>query len=204
MFHLNPEKVVKSNCWPTLGLVAGRTLADILLQCADLKDYQFDGIEWRVDFFEEGTKRQTVCEVLPQIKEAIGHIPLLFTFRTYAEGGADNLDEPGYFKMINAVLDTGCVAAIDIEYFHATDAIHRMQEKAKSLGIEVLLSNQSESQEIKADILLKRVVQMQALKPDAIRMAYTLADNKDDVILQEVQFEGHKLCPEIPLLVSEL
>ena len=44
-------------------------------------------VEWRVDWFENVFEFDKVEEVLKELRDALGNIPILMTFRTSKEGG---------------------------------------------------------------------------------------------------------------------
>ena len=47
-------------------------------------------VEWRVDWFENVFEFDKVEEVLKELRDALGNIPILMTFRTSKEGGESN------------------------------------------------------------------------------------------------------------------
>ena len=44
-------------------------------------------VEWRADYFEEYNQPEKVEEVLGIIRDELGEMPILYTFRTRKEGG---------------------------------------------------------------------------------------------------------------------
>ena len=73
-----------------------------------------DLIEWRADAFEDVFSKASVNHVLKELRTAVGQRPLLFTFRTEAEGGA-KIDVDDYIALGEAAVESGCVDLIDVE-----------------------------------------------------------------------------------------
>ena len=68
--------------------LTGTTKEFICQEAKAAKEVGADLVEWRADFFE-GLLDQAVCqEVLDEVSEILGGIPLLFTIRTKEEGGS--------------------------------------------------------------------------------------------------------------------
>ena len=53
-----------------------------------------DMVEWRVDWFENVFEFDMVEEVLKELRDALGNIPILMTFRTSKEGEMCIRDRP--------------------------------------------------------------------------------------------------------------
>ena len=62
-------------------------------------------------FFDE------VAETLVLIHEMLDGLPLLFTFRTLAEGGEQDISIRQYRDLYEHVIHTGLVDMVDIELF---------------------------------------------------------------------------------------
>lgn len=64
--------------------LTGRTVEALRRECAALKDYPFDLIEWRADFLTDLSERE---DALDALRDCLPDAPLLGTFRTAGEGG---------------------------------------------------------------------------------------------------------------------
>lgn len=71
--------------------------------------------EWRADFYEHVFERAAIMETLFGLREILGEIPLLFTFRTRAEGGEKEIAAPQYAALNRAVAESGLADAVDVE-----------------------------------------------------------------------------------------
>ncbi len=71
--------------------IVGVTKDDIIAEAKTFDSIPVDMVEWRVDWFENVFEFDKVEEVLKELREALGNIPILMTFRTSKEGGEKKL-----------------------------------------------------------------------------------------------------------------
>ncbi|MDI5787469.1 type I 3-dehydroquinate dehydratase, partial [Lactiplantibacillus plantarum] len=62
--------------------ITGKTIADILAAVEPIKAAQPDVVEWRIDFFKDVTNPEQLKSAGQQLRQALGDIALLTTFRT--------------------------------------------------------------------------------------------------------------------------
>lgn len=60
-------------------------------------------VEWRVDYFQGVGDVQRVVDTARELNEALGEIPILFTFRTKREGGEKEIGMEDYTALNRAV-----------------------------------------------------------------------------------------------------
>ena len=77
--------------------IVGVTKNDIIEEAKTFHSIPVDVVEWRVDWFEGVFDFAQVEDVLKDLREALGNIPLLMTFRTSKEGGEKAI-EPAVLK----------------------------------------------------------------------------------------------------------
>ena len=61
--------------------IVGVTKKDIIDEAKTFDSIPVDVVEWRVDWFEHVFEFDKVEEVLKELREALGNIPILMTFR---------------------------------------------------------------------------------------------------------------------------
>ena len=66
--------------------IVGVKKYDILEEAKTFDSIPVDMVEWRVDWFENVFEFDKVEEVLKELRDALGNIPILMTFRTSKEG----------------------------------------------------------------------------------------------------------------------
>ena len=67
--------------------IVEKTIEAIAAQGRKLTGENLDVVEWRVDFFDDVFDTAKVLMAAKGLREALGDIPILFTFRTKKEGG---------------------------------------------------------------------------------------------------------------------
>ena len=62
--------------------IVGRSREEILARAQELTNIPLHVVEWRVDFSQDVNDLPSVLSTLRALREALGNIPILFTFRT--------------------------------------------------------------------------------------------------------------------------
>ena len=73
-------------CVPVVGI----TREEIITEAKSFSSIPVDLVEWRVDWFEQVFDLEKVLGLLKELREVLGELPLLMTFRT-STAGARNL-----------------------------------------------------------------------------------------------------------------
>ena len=135
--------------------IVGVTKNDIIEEAKTFHSIPVDVVEWRVDWFEGVFDFAQVEDVLKDLREALGNIPLLMTFRTSTEGGEKAIEPTAY-------------AELNINGAHAA-------------GVKVVASNHDFFKTpAKADIIY-RLRKMQDMNADIPKIA-VMPQNKKDVL----------------------
>ena len=72
--------------------IVANTADGIIAKGRELAQIPLDVVEWRVDFYDDVFDTDKVLSTLKGLREALGDIPILFTFRTSKEGGEKAID----------------------------------------------------------------------------------------------------------------
>ena len=128
-----------------------------------------------VHYFEK------VEETAKQLREVLGEMPILFTFRTSKEGGEKAIETPVYVELNQKISATGYVDLVDMEAFTGDDAVKAVVEEAHKHGVKVVASNHDfDKTPAKSDIIY-RLRKMQELGADIPKIA-VMPQNKKDVL----------------------
>ena len=71
--------------------ITGENRETIEKEMEEILELKPDLAEWRVDCYKKGSSDESIWEMLETISDKLGEIPLLFTFRTRREGGAQEI-----------------------------------------------------------------------------------------------------------------
>ena len=119
--------------------IVGKTSSEIMDAARALSEVKHDLVEWRVDWFENSTSSIDLLSVLTGLRNILEDTPLLFTFRTSAEGGETEIDKETYFKVNLNAIETGLIDLIDVELFMGEDLATQIIDAAHSRNIKVVI-----------------------------------------------------------------
>ena len=161
--------------------IVGVTKEDIIEEAKTFDSIPIDVVEWRVDWFEGVFDFAKVEDVLKDLREVLGNIPLLMTFRTSKEGGEKAIEPEAYAELNIKAAQTGYVDLVDVEIFTGDDIVKKIIDGAHAAGVKVIASNHDFSKTpAKADIIY-RPRKMQDMNADIPKIA-VMPQNKKDVL----------------------
>lgn len=162
-------------CVPIVGI----RKEDIINEAKELLEQPVDVVEWRVDFFEGVEELAKVKEVLKELRECLLHIPILFTFRTYKEGGERSISTLYYTTLNKEIASSGLVDLIDVEVFTGDDVVLDIITSAHECGVKVVASNHDFHKTPLKEDILNRLQKMQELGADIPKIAVMPTCKKD-------------------------
>ena len=161
--------------------IVGVTKEDIIEEAKTFDSIPIDVVEWRVDWFEGVFDFAKVEDVLKDLREVLGNIPLLMTFRTSKEGGEKAIEPEAYAELNIKAAQTGYVDLVDVEIFTGDDIVKKIIDGAHAAGVKVIASNHDFFKTpAKADIIY-RLSKMQDMNADIPKIA-VMPQNKKDVL----------------------
>ncbi len=164
--------------------IVGKTREEILKAAKDICVAQADLVEWRVDWFEQAYDINAVTDTLLELRNVLGNIPLLFTFRTKNEGGEREISFEQYSELLLDVSKTKHVDLVDVEVFFDGASLQMEQFvcNLQQAGVKVVGSNHDfEKTPDKAE-LISRLCHMQSLGVDIPKIA-VMPSSKQDVLM---------------------
>lgn len=97
--------------------IMGSSKMEILEQAREIKKAAPDLVEFRGDAFDGILEREKVKDVLSGVFDILEEIPLLFTFRSAAEGGSRSVSTNDYVNLNRMVSEMEEVKLIDVEVY---------------------------------------------------------------------------------------
>ena len=161
--------------------IVGVTREEILAAAENIKSTKADVVEWRVDWYEDifdFTKTEATMQAL---REVIGEMPILFTFRTSKEGGEKAIETEAYVELNQNAAKTGLVDLVDVEAFTGDDVVKAVVETAHENGVKVIASNHDFHKTPAKEEIVSRLRKMQELGADIPKIA-VMPQNKKDVL----------------------
>ncbi len=182
---MNPVKVrnveigtgIPKICVP----IVGTTKEEILNAEETIKTTAADVVEWRVDWYEDIFDFEKTEETMRALRETIGEMPILFTFRTSKEGGEKAIETDVYVELNQKAARTGLIDLIDVEAFTGDDAVKAVIGTAHECGVKVVASNHDFQKTPEKEEIVSRLRRMQELGADIPKIA-VMPQNKKDVL----------------------
>ena len=161
--------------------IVGVTKEDILNEAKTFDSIPVDVVEWRVDWFEYVFEFDKVEDVLKDLRNVLGNIPLLLTFRTKKEGGEKAIDTKDYKELNLRAAKTGYVDFIDVEIFTGDDVVREIIDGAHAAGVKVIASNHDFFKTPAKSDIIYRLRKMQDMGADIPKIA-VMPQSKRDVL----------------------
>lgn len=184
--------------------IVGRTAEEIIASAAGAVAQQPDMVEWRVDFYGNLRNKKQVLGILQKLRGILLDMPLLFTIRTKAEGGEQELEKESYCGCNQTAITSGFVDVIDVELFQGDDIVGFLVEEAHRAGVKVIGSNHDFAATPPADEIVRRLCRMQALGMDVAKMAVMPKSAKDVLKLLAATEEMKEQHAESPVITMAM
>lgn len=151
--------------------IVGVTKKEILAQAKALLEFHADVVEWRIDWFENVFDFDALLDVLKDLREVLGTMPLLMTFRTSKEGGEKAIEPEAYAELNIRAAQTGLVDLVDVEVFTGDEIVSRIIREAHAAGVKVVASNHDFDKTPDKDDIVSRLRKMQDMDADIPKIA---------------------------------
>lgn len=184
--------------------IVGRTEEEIVKSAEVVVAAAPDIVEWRMDFFEKVKDEKALVNTLARIRERLGDIALLSTFRTKGEGGELEATVEEYLKMNQAVINSRLSDAIDVEVFLGRETVESLVAAAHDANVVVVGSNHDFHKTPEKQIIVERLCYMQNLGVDVAKIA-VMPNSREDVLTlldaTRIMKEEH---PETPVITMSM
>ena len=187
-------------CLPIIAM----TREAILKEARDMRELSADIIEWRADFYEDVMSLENVLQTIEEMADILDDKPILFTFRTKAEGGEKYIDTLYYKMLLGAVMKQGKVAAVDVELFIGEGILEDMVQKAKAYDCVVIASNHDFDKTPDKDEIVSRLISMKEKGADVSKIAVMPRCSKDVLTLLCATEEAKRSCEDITLITMSM
>ena len=183
--------------------LTGTTVEALLAQAEALFLHPVDVAEWRLDCFGAVEDTAALQAALQALRKALRDMPLLCTFRTKAEGGAQEIAPAAYEAVCETVLQSGCADLLDLELFTDRAILSRLVEHAHRANVFVVLSSHDFEKTPPQAELLTRFREMEALHGDLLKIAAMPRCPQDVLTLLSACAEMHA-ATETPLVAISM
>ncbi len=163
-----------------------------------------DVIEWRADYFEGVCNLKETMSSLKELRGIIGETPLIFTFRSSLEGGYRQVDDVKRYEIIERVIGTEEIDAVDIELISGKDSIQKIKETTSKHNISLILSYHNFIKTPSVEFLEDKIKQQVFSGADIAKIAVMPNTQEDVLKLLSVTLKMRREIPDIPLITMSM
>lgn len=184
--------------------LVAKTKEEFIETAKDLTSLKFDLVELRIDYFQEVENIDAVKKLTKEIRNILKNIPILFTFRSFKEGGEKEISAE-YYKTLNIEISkTGLVDLIDIELFTGDEIVNEMVKEIHENNIKIVMSNHDFHKTPEKDEIVKRLCKMQELRCDIPKIAVMPKTTADVLTLLTATEEMKRNHPSTPVITMSM
>jgi 3-dehydroquinate dehydratase-1 len=158
--------------------------------------------EWRADHFARADEAGAVVRVIEGLHEILGDVPVLFTFRTAAEGGAADLAPEAYIALCG--LAGRAADAVDVQMLTDEDTALKACEAVHRAGTPVFGSNHSFRGTPAREEMVRRLRRMQEMGADVLKLAVMPKNRFDVLALLEATLEMTERYADRPVVTMSM
>lgn len=184
--------------------IVGTSWEEIKEQAEEIVKLPVDFVEWRMDWYEKVTEESSVIDILGLLRQYLGDLPLLATFRTKQEGGMQEFSQQEYCALMNTVLTSGYIDLADVELFLGEKLVKELIEAAHRAGVFVVASNHDFFKTPTKEEMIRRLCKMQELGADVLKIAVMPNTNRDVLTLLETTVEMNEVYAKKPLITMAM
>lgn len=183
--------------------IVGADITEIRKEARDMRHLPAEVVEWRADCFDEVMDTEKVRTILQELRDILGEIPILFTFRTKKEGGKREISFTDYEKLLIFVSLENLADIIDVEAFF-DDGVVGLIKKLHENGSKVIASNHDFNQTPEKDEIVRRLRYMQQIHADISKIAVMPQDAGNVLTLLEATQEMKQKYADRPVVTMSM
>lgn len=184
--------------------LVGKSLEELMEEASYLKELPLDLVEWRVDFYEDFLDIDKVKTVLQEIRKILKHIPIIFTFRSFKEGGQKEVAREYYVQLNKEIIRTKLIDIVDIELFNDKQHIEDIISTAEENGVAVILSAHDFEKTPSKDKILDNFQRAASLGAHIFKLAVMPNSTEDVINLLDVTRIMKECYGNIPIIAMAM
>jgi len=169
-----------------------------------LNELPLDLVEWRVDFYEDYSDIDKVKTVLEEIRKVLMNTPIIFTFRSFKEGGAKEVSREYYVQLNKEIIRTKLVDIVDIELFNEEHHIKDIVSVAEENGVAVIISTHDFEKTPSKEEMLEKFQRAVSLGAHIFKLAVMPNSTEDVVNLLDATRIMNECYNNIPIITMAM
>lgn len=184
--------------------IVGVTKEAILDEARAITKLPADVVEWRIDWFENVFDFDALEDVMKGLREILGDMPILMTFRTSKEGGEKAIEDEVYADINIRAAQTGYIDMVDVEVFTGDEIVKKIIDGAHAAGVKVVASNHDFFKTPDKDDIVGRLRKMQDLGADVPKIAVMPNSAADVLTLLAATDEMYTKYADRPIITMSM
>ena len=190
--------------------IVGPTIKDIFSQVQEAAQAKVDLIELRPDMWMKGSSISeeeyipTIVNLVEEVHSKYEKMPMLFAWRTLAEGGETSLSNENYCNLLQGIVNQNVVDAVDVELFAYTDTIGQITKKAHHQGIQTVMSYHNFLSTPKVKRLHIYAERMISAGAAVVKFALMPTTNEDVLSVLQFTKELSERYPQLPRITMSM
>ena len=193
--------------------VTGHTPKEIDSRIKEAADSGADLAEWRADWYDglftDGGKDDALDTaaldlVLASLRDGLGDMPLLVTYRTAAEGGMGEISRTLYRDFLEKVISSGMADLVDVELFMGKELLSDICAAAHKAGVYVVASSHDFLATPPEEEIIQRLCTMQECGADLLKIAVMPASTRDVLTLLSATARMRDEYADKPLITMSM
>lgn len=184
--------------------IVEKTREAIIGEAEEFDSLPIDMVEWRADWYDRVSDADMVVETLSRLRDTLGNLPLLFTYRTAKEGGARSISEKEYETLSLAVIRSKQADLVDVEAFMGETVVKNLIQEAREAGVKVILSNHDFIKTPEKEEIIEKLIYMQELGADIAKIAVMPQSRGDVLTLMAATSEMKEKHAKIPIVTMSM
>lgn len=175
-----------------------KTIEEIPSTITQLQGLPFDVVEWRMDHMLD--IMNNCLEALSMIRDLLGDVVLLSTFRTEQEGGVQSLSMNDYMELNKRIIDSHKSDFIDLELECSNEEIISY---AHSKNVYIIMSNHDFNQTPSYEDICSRLKRMDGCGADICKLA-CMPQSSNDVLTLLKATNDMNACINKPIITMSM
>lgn len=184
--------------------IVGKTYEEIVGQAKEIAKEKPDCIELRIDWYEHVFDKKSVCNLLKDIRKAIGNVVLLFTFRSAKEGGEKNITVSQYTDLCTWACESGFIDLLDVEAYMQVGLLNKLTEMAHKNQVYVIGSNHDFDKTPSEEELKNRLRHIDGMGADIPKLAVMPVKERDVLNLLSATLAYHENGGKKPIITMSM
>lgn len=140
-----------------------------------------DVIEWRADYFKDINDIYKTKKVLDMIRLIAGEIPIIFTCRSYMEGGFKEIEKDTRLELIKEMILSGKIDAVDLELSIGRENIGYIKSISQKNNVALIISYHNLQETPPNEIIIEKIKQEIHSGADIAKVS-VMANTVEDVL----------------------